>query len=296
MTPDHNSSNKNINELPDDLTEIWNKTGEITYDPVVSQAETDQALQGIWDSVEKPKSLEHTPFIIKAIIAAAVILFAAITTLFTYQVNYESGPGEISVHTLNDGSTITLNAATSLSHNLLFGITHRTVKLNGHAQFDVVSDADLPFSVQSPNFITTVLGTVFEVDDWMQAKINIPQVKVIEGRVQVNTTEDEKFLTAGETTRLISESTMLTESTRTNTENVIWSNNRMQFNDVRLDVFLERLSIQSGVGITLNASDESLRISANYSIDKPLADILSDLAALNGLNIQKTHNGYMLSK
>ena len=64
---------------------------------------------------------------------------------------------------LPDGTRVTLNAASSLVYPESFHGKNRQVELTGEGFFEVTSDPARPFLVQSPNFSTTVLGTVFNI-------------------------------------------------------------------------------------------------------------------------------------
>lgn len=65
--------------------------------------------------------------------------------------------------TLPDGSTIWLNAGTTLEYPALFAGRERRVKLSGEAMFDVEHAADRPFIVETFACDVEVLGTRFDV-------------------------------------------------------------------------------------------------------------------------------------
>ena len=108
-------------------------------------------------------------------IAAAVFLVASIGFLYE---NYSSKKevsvaavartfstksGERKKITLSDGSTVLLNAKSSISINARFNQNNREVVLNGEAYFDVVHNKDKPFKVHTNEFNINVLGTAFNV-------------------------------------------------------------------------------------------------------------------------------------
>lgn len=62
---------------------------------------------------------------------------------------------------LPDGSRVWLNADSRLRYAVAF--TERNVELSGEAFFDVVRDSLRPFRVKTPETVTTVLGTSFNV-------------------------------------------------------------------------------------------------------------------------------------
>ncbi len=75
----------------------------------------------------------------------------------------ETGVGDRSKITLPDGSTVWINACSSIAYNNSFGETTRTVSLKGEAFFDVKKDSAKPFLVKADKFTYRVTGTSFNV-------------------------------------------------------------------------------------------------------------------------------------
>lgn len=84
---------------------------------------------------------------------------------------------------LTDGSTVSLNAASSLRFPISFSDAKRSVELAGEAWFDVQHADRLPFSIRSGNITTTVLGTAFNIHSYPNEKEM--KVSVERGKVQV---------------------------------------------------------------------------------------------------------------
>ena len=68
--------------------------------------------------------------------------------------------------TLPDGTSVWLNARTTIKYPLTFNKEHRQVSLDGEAYFDVVEDKKKPFVVQTSKGRLEVFGTVFNVEDY----------------------------------------------------------------------------------------------------------------------------------
>ncbi|WP_316756082.1 FecR family protein [Pedobacter aquatilis] len=108
-------------------------------------------------------------------IAAAIFLVASIGFLYeNYKTKkdilvasvaqtFSTKSGERKKITLSDGSTVLLNAKSSISISATFNETNREVILNGEAYFDVVHNKDKPFKVHTNEFNINVLGTAFNV-------------------------------------------------------------------------------------------------------------------------------------
>ena len=91
-----------------------------------------------------------------------------------------------SVFHLPDGSTIFLNAGSTLSWSESFSEDDRTVVLDGEAFFKVTRNANLPFVIYSGNTRTEVLGTSFNLASGQESEA--VQLDVLTGRVQFETT------------------------------------------------------------------------------------------------------------
>lgn len=94
--------------------------------------------------------------------------------------SYSAGVGETVTVTLSDGTVATIGADTEIETEYYPG--KRIVRLtSGAALFEVASDAERPFSVESDRVTATALGTVFEV----RSNGGVTRVAVAEGRVAV---------------------------------------------------------------------------------------------------------------
>lgn len=90
--------------------------------------------------------------------------------------------GEIKTVTLPDASVVTLNAHSSLRYAEHWtGANERLVHLEGEAYFQVASNEDLPFIVETSGIEITVLGTSFNV----YARDTDPVVSLVEGKLHI---------------------------------------------------------------------------------------------------------------
>lgn len=94
--------------------------------------------------------------------AACLMLVFAPGVLLWLQAAQMTSTAEIGIRHLDDGSVVRLGPESAI--DVAFTATKRRVRLlKGEAFFEVVRDASRPFTVESEDVRTTVLGTSFEV-------------------------------------------------------------------------------------------------------------------------------------
>lgn len=99
-------------------------------------------------------------------------------------VTVTSKAGKRSKVFLPDSSIVWLNANSTLHYPRQFPLTHRDVRLDGEAFFEVTENAKSPFVVTTGSIRTTVLGTSFNVNSENEAKEVF--IVVLSGKVKVS--------------------------------------------------------------------------------------------------------------
>lgn len=84
---------------------------------------------------------------------------------------------------LPDGTRVILNSGSALSFPEKFDDATREVNLTGEAFFEVSPDINRPFKVYSGSSVTTVIGTVFNINDRNEG---VAEVTLTEGKVKVS--------------------------------------------------------------------------------------------------------------
>lgn len=90
--------------------------------------------------------------------------------------------------TLSDGTQVWMNADSKLAFPEVFTGDKRMVKLWGEAYFDVAKDAAHPFEVQNEWFVTSVLGTEFNVRAYAKEEAS---VVLVSGKVILQDARNE---------------------------------------------------------------------------------------------------------
>ena len=94
--------------------------------------------------------------------------------------------------TLPDGSTVRLSPSSEIVFQKVFDDTIRQISLKGEAWFDVVHLSDKPFVVRSNNLTTRVLGTRFNVNDYLEDRQATAYLQT--GGIEVTTLKHNKRL------------------------------------------------------------------------------------------------------
>lgn len=148
---------------------------------------------------------------------------------------------------LPDGSQVVLNADSKLSYREDSWEKDRVVHLKGEAFFEVEEGSR--FSVNTPQGLTTVLGTSFNVYD----RDSILEVSCYTGRVEVSAVGKVSVLVPGEQ---VNTSTSLIHKTKFDTDQEDWRSGFFRFQNASLGVVLDELARQYGTNISM---DDTLR-------------------------------------
>ena len=147
-------------------------------------------------------------------------------------VSHRTELGEQRSVVLADGSIITLNTLSEAAVH--FDRSAREVTLvAGEAMFDVVSDAERPFIVQTGSMSLTVIGTRFAV----YRKKNSTRVAVIEGVIQalpVRTSGEPLLVEAGMGAVATAQGVTLTDSQFDVEKAIAWTDRRLIFDGAPL--------------------------------------------------------------
>ncbi len=131
--------------------------------------------------------------------AAVILITIGCYTLYT---NYLTSPEETNtlwstVETpagqrtfiqLPDGTGVWLNAGTKLSYPANFSSKKRRVNLEGEAYFEVFSDKENPFHIETDYMNVDVLGTKFNLKSYPEESTRLT---LIEGKVEISPVNNE---------------------------------------------------------------------------------------------------------
>ena len=190
------SENEGNRKMYDEYVNIWKVSNAVNrnddYSPDVAWASLNKRMKP-----EKPRKL-HLASLKKAMMVAAMvtvvflagIAFNKFTTKTTVTINqslltyteYTSPYGSKSKVKLPDGSSVWLNAGSTLRYSSDFNEKNREVYLEGEGYFDVALNEQTYFLVQTSAITIKVLGTAFNVKAY-------PEESVVETTVERGTVQ-----------------------------------------------------------------------------------------------------------
>ncbi|MBV8253568.1 MAG: FecR family protein [Chitinophaga sp.] len=198
--------------------------------------------------------------------------------------------------TLPDGSKVWLSPDARLTCPIAF-TSNRQVTLQGKAKFDVVTDARHPFTVTANEVVTTVLGTVFEVET---AAGKATKVKLLAGKVQIAGSHQQvafapiillpgdEFHTDAESNHIHIARAQKVDNIRPLYENTtVVTDATFEFHNEKLYRIIQVLETHYHENIKLSGISRKATFTGEFNKTEPLDNILKVLADLNNLTIQR---------
>lgn len=197
--------------------------------------------------------------------------------------------------TLQDGTTVWLNAQTTLTYPTIFDKKERRVIVDGEAFFDVAKDKQRPFIVSSQGVETKVLGTQFNI--YNDKKNNNIKTSLIEGSLQIYFVGKEKesiLLKPNEQINIKNGS--MTVETITNHDYFLWKDGIYSFKDERLVDILNKLQRYYDIRIIIkNPSINQEKYTGKFRHRDSIDSILRMLQKIHKFKIQKDEENNIIT-
>ncbi len=181
--------------------------------------------------------------------------------------------------TLQDGTIVWLNAASSLKYPSVFTGKIREVELTGEAYFDVARNIDQPFIVRFQQTHVRVLGTAFNIMAYDDEPAGA-QTTLISGRVAVRAGERELTLEPGK--MALSGVEELTEKDADIPQAIAWKNGEIALNNADLGNMMRQISRWYDVNVTFKGPMHKRRFGGKIKRSVSLPILLEFLNA-NGI-------------
>ena len=199
-------------------------------------------------------------------------------------------------YVLPDGSAITFEGESQLSHPKHFGLSDRSVNFEGTALFDVAKDESHPFVVHCNGMDVEVLGTTFLLHadegksfvDLYNGKVRMTSLDATGNamaRVELNPGERGVWNADGEL-KMMTYPEVKEEQLRV--EHVL------VFDDASLASIVETLEYIFDIKINLDENCASKKITARFTDEDPIEEVLETIAVVSNVTVTKTDDIYTI--
>lgn len=191
---------------------------------------------------------------------------------------------------LPDGSSVILNNHSSISYPKFF-TKERDVILKGEGYFDIKHNNTVPFTVNTGNLRTTVLGTAFNI----KAYNNDKNIEVTVTRGKVGVVDSNKQVTIVMPNQQVIFNKYYKKS---NLEQVVaksiiqWQESDIFFDDISMEQAIQELSKRFNKPISFtNEQAKKCRFTATFLKGESLDEILKVICSFNNVQYQNTAGG-----
>ncbi|WP_140939209.1 FecR family protein [Sphingobacterium lumbrici] len=185
--------------------------------------------------------------------------------------------------TLADGTTVWLNAGSTLRFPVAFSGNDRKVSMTGEGYFEVAHDARKPFKVSKDDMEVTVLGTHFNINTYE----NEPDIKVtlMEGSVKTTIGNGQSaILKPGQQAILQAENFQVKE---VDTKMAVdWKDGWFIFEDDDIESSMRKLERWYNIKVSYEGDFEGVHFTGSFPRAYTLADIVKILEATNELKFK----------
>ena len=183
---------------------------------------------------------------------------------------------------LPDGSTVWLNASSSLRFPALFAGNTREVELTGEAYFDVAKNKSKPFKVTTNDQVVEVLGTQFNINSYSDE--GEVKTTLIEGSVKVIYKDRVVLLVPGQQ---FQPSRLTAKIVEADTEEVVaWKNGYFLFKDEDIRSIMRKVSRWYDVEVSYAADIPTVGFGGNISRSKDINEVLDALQLTNAVHFK----------
>jgi transmembrane sensor len=294
------------------LEETWELTGTAhSY----RNCDPDKAWSKLNEEINaKPKTvtIKHFNILRYAAIFAALVALGSLTFLLTRgpekiseqlvtngpvmkNIQTVSNPMAPTTVTLPDGSTVKLNASSTLEYPEQFSSANRKVKLSGEAYFEVVHDASHPFVVELNNVLVEDLGTSFNISAYPgkdRVEVNVTTGSV---RLREKNKNSEAILAAGSNGKYLTKDGKIEVSDELAPNYLSWITKKLTFHHTPLSTVFEELENIYHVRIEYeDPKIANIAYTANFEKFQ-LGDILNVIAKTHHLSVTKLADSFVFA-
>lgn len=288
-----------------DQDEVWKLTDFAMPDDLDVEAALNKVNAKI-DAMEVETPVIEMPWLrrnykmvsgIAAALVVALFLGFLVNKPFSQTVTLASNEWNVEMpYLLPDGSTVTFEAESHISHPKHFANSERSVKFEGTALFDVAKDENHPFVIHCNGLDVEVLGTSF----LLNADGEKSFVDLYSGKVRM-TTLDKKGrelaqveLNPGERGVWNAEGELKLMTYPEVKKEQLEQERVLVFDDACLSTIVETLQYIYEIEIKLDENLASKRITARFTDEDPIDEVLETIAVVSNVTVTKTDDVYVI--
>lgn len=293
-----------------DQYEVWNLTDFAM--PELDEADVEAALDAVnakIDAIEEtgtkvvqmPWLRRNYKYVSGVAAAFLIALFVGflVRNSFNSTVTYAFNGQNESSYILPDNTSVNFNSESSLSYTKHFAESDRSVDFEGVAYFDVAKNEALPFVLHCHNLDVEVLGTSFLLNAEKNAErytldLYTGKVKMttfdkkgnILSVVEINPGERGVWNASANELKAMSYSQVK--------EDELLTEHVLVFNNEKLSKIVEALEYIYKVEIDLGDSCASKKLTARFSDDESIDEVLETIALVSEVTITKEGEVYQI--
>ncbi|SFE45333.1 FecR family protein [Chitinophaga sp. CF118] len=187
---------------------------------------------------------------------------------------------------LDDGTIVSMNAASKLKFPMKFKGNTREITISGEAYLQIALDASHPFIVHLPDSYVQVLGTEFNVNTYDSGTVKVSLVK---GKVKMNAGTDSIILQEGNAASYTG--TALKVDPFDENEVLSWKSGMLTFSGISIDEIARKiLPRYLDIHLVIDPSASGKKFTGVIDRNKPIEDFLYHLTITNEIT-HYTKNG-----
>lgn len=275
---DHLNGNKDLFQTKGEIN--WDKSKEDVWAEMESKLGLEKAekTRTLW-----PRYMQWS--------AAAVlfILVGLIGVVSTYTKSFEAQTGEHILAELPDGSTVDLNAGSTVIYYPLKWRFERKLKFEGEAYFKVEKGSN--FRVESLNGTTQVLGTSFTI----YSRDEQYRVTCLTGKVKVSVENAESVVLLPNNHAVKEEGKLIVKKLFDKERALSWKNNYFDFDGRPLQEVIDEIERQYAVTIKLDPKLNDRNFGSNFSSQYDVEKVLDIVCKTMRLKfVKQSENVYLV--
>lgn len=192
---------------------------------------------------------------------------------------------------LPDGSTVMLNAESSITYPIAFTGKERMVTISGEAYFEVAKNKNMPFRVHFGDQTVEVLGTHFNISAYKDQ----PAFKttLLEGSVKISKGQENQLLVPGQQAVYEPGSHKFNVKTVDTDDILAWKNGLFLFDNTEIDNVMLQLARWYNIEVFYKGPKPTLNFTGEIRKDSNLSRVFKILESTGGAKF--TINGNIVT-